>query len=206
MKTVENSYALASSVRDLNCRGIHLRWSFSLSLFDQRGSSAESVLAIDLEAGAVLDDNLTGAQAAGGAVAQHAVLGLDGAGEAAVVGRQRQRVSGLFEDGAGAKDGAADGNIHRLEEPEGTIDIGRSAEVVGIGVGEGQSAAVEIEALAEAVGGAVGEGDCATVKRECGIEGVGAGVGENKRTVVHRKAGRQGGRIGVGKGERDRVD
>src|ERR1035437_541583 len=44
MKTVENSYALASSVRDLNCRGIHLRWSFSLSLFDQRGSSAESVL------------------------------------------------------------------------------------------------------------------------------------------------------------------
>src|ERR1035437_9610696 len=44
MKTVENSYALASSVRDLNCRGIHLRWSFSLSLFDQRGSSAESRL------------------------------------------------------------------------------------------------------------------------------------------------------------------
>src|ERR1035437_4025313 len=44
MKTVENSYALASSVRDLNCRGIHLRWSFSLSLFDQRGSSAESKL------------------------------------------------------------------------------------------------------------------------------------------------------------------
>src|ERR1035437_7067256 len=44
MKTVENSYALASSVRDLNCRGIHLRWSFSLSLFDQRGSSAESGL------------------------------------------------------------------------------------------------------------------------------------------------------------------
>src|ERR1035437_1608246 len=44
MKTVENSYALASSVRDLNCRGIHLRWSFSLSLFDQRGSSAESDL------------------------------------------------------------------------------------------------------------------------------------------------------------------
>ena len=42
MKSVENSYALASSVRDLNCRGIHLRWSFSLSLFDQRGSSAES--------------------------------------------------------------------------------------------------------------------------------------------------------------------
>src|ERR1035437_8618419 len=46
MKTVENSYALASSVRDLNCRGIHLRWSFSLSLFDQRGSSAESLLFI----------------------------------------------------------------------------------------------------------------------------------------------------------------
>src|ERR1035437_9766446 len=44
MKSVENSYALASSVRDLNCRGIHLRWSFSLSLFDQRGSSAESGL------------------------------------------------------------------------------------------------------------------------------------------------------------------
>src|ERR1035437_8977362 len=42
MKSVENSYALASSVGDLNCRGIHLRWSFSLSLFDQRGSSAES--------------------------------------------------------------------------------------------------------------------------------------------------------------------
>src|ERR1035437_3979223 len=48
MKTVENSYALASSVRDLNCRGIHLRWSFSLSLFDQRGSSAESKLYLDL--------------------------------------------------------------------------------------------------------------------------------------------------------------
>src|ERR1035437_627870 len=48
MKTVENSYALASSVRDLNCRGIHLRWSFSLSLFDQRGSSAESVPSLDL--------------------------------------------------------------------------------------------------------------------------------------------------------------
>src|ERR1035437_8776083 len=48
MKTVENSYALASSVRDLNCRGIHLRWSFSLSLFDQRGSSAESGLLRDL--------------------------------------------------------------------------------------------------------------------------------------------------------------
>jgi len=50
MKSVENSYALASSVRDLNCRGIHLRWSFSLSLFDQRGSSAESawvILGID---------------------------------------------------------------------------------------------------------------------------------------------------------------
>src|ERR1035437_1864561 len=47
MKTVENSYALASSVRDLNCRGIHLRWSFSLSLFDQRGSSAESNLQFD---------------------------------------------------------------------------------------------------------------------------------------------------------------
>src|ERR1035437_4435999 len=47
MKTVENSYALASSVRDLNCRGIHLRWSFSLSLFDQRGSSAESVCWVD---------------------------------------------------------------------------------------------------------------------------------------------------------------
>src|ERR1035437_6561234 len=46
MKTVENSYALASSVRDLNCRGIHLRWSFSLSLFDQRGSSAESGLQV----------------------------------------------------------------------------------------------------------------------------------------------------------------
>src|SRR5664279_2724614 len=42
MKSVENSYALASSVRDLNCRGIHLRWSFSLLLFDQKGSSAES--------------------------------------------------------------------------------------------------------------------------------------------------------------------
>ena len=47
MKSVENSYALASSVRDLNCRGIHLRWSFSLSLFDQRGSSAESKLWVD---------------------------------------------------------------------------------------------------------------------------------------------------------------
>src|ERR1035437_6479815 len=47
MKTVENSYALASSVRDLNCRGIHLRWSFSLSLFDQRGSSAESISLTD---------------------------------------------------------------------------------------------------------------------------------------------------------------
>src|ERR1035437_4496862 len=50
MKTVENSYALASSVRDLNCREIHLRWSFSLSLFDQRGSSAESYLTIALVA------------------------------------------------------------------------------------------------------------------------------------------------------------
>jgi len=47
MKSVENSYALASSVRDLNCRGIHLRWSFSLSLFDQRGSSAESIFSFD---------------------------------------------------------------------------------------------------------------------------------------------------------------
>src|ERR1035437_2773302 len=44
MKSVGNSYALVSSVRDLNGRGIHLRWSFSLSLFDQRGSSAESVM------------------------------------------------------------------------------------------------------------------------------------------------------------------
>src|ERR1019366_7890661 len=42
MKSVGNSYALVSSVRDLNGRGIHLRWSFSLLLFDQRGSSAES--------------------------------------------------------------------------------------------------------------------------------------------------------------------
>src|ERR1035437_1899378 len=51
MKTVENSYALASSVRDLNCRGIHLRWSFSLSLFDQRGSSAESRLYYFVDSG-----------------------------------------------------------------------------------------------------------------------------------------------------------
>ena len=47
MKSVGNSYALVSSVRDLNGRGIHLRWSFSLSLFDQRGSSAESNLRSD---------------------------------------------------------------------------------------------------------------------------------------------------------------
>src|ERR1035441_5704890 len=44
MKSVGNSYALISSVVDLNDRGIHLRWSFSLSLFCQRGSSAESLL------------------------------------------------------------------------------------------------------------------------------------------------------------------
>jgi hypothetical protein len=42
MKSVGNSYALISSIVDLNGRGIHLRWSFSLSLFCQRGSSAES--------------------------------------------------------------------------------------------------------------------------------------------------------------------
>jgi hypothetical protein len=70
MKTVENSYALASSVRDLNCRGIHLRWSFSLSLFDQRGSSAESGLVDE-----VAEEALQ-VQGFGGEGAE----GLDGAG------------------------------------------------------------------------------------------------------------------------------
>jgi len=37
MKSVGNFYALIRSVRDLNAQGIHQRWSFSLSFFDQRG-------------------------------------------------------------------------------------------------------------------------------------------------------------------------
>lgn len=37
MKSVGSFYALIRSVRDLNAQGINQRWSFSLSLFDQRG-------------------------------------------------------------------------------------------------------------------------------------------------------------------------
>jgi hypothetical protein len=46
-KSVGNSYALIWSIRDLNDRGIHQTWSFSLSLFDPRGFSAESILCSD---------------------------------------------------------------------------------------------------------------------------------------------------------------
>src|ERR1035437_4851232 len=114
MKTVENSYALASSVRDLNCRGIHLRWSFSLSLFDQRGSSAESGLTTD------------GRAASGGRVIEGFVEGVNpvivcrACGETAI--RERRA-------GADVHDGLAGG--HRVADRVNSIHVGSGRRIGG---------------------------------------------------------------------------